>query len=137
VLSKEEQDRFDALLEAQIDALPPAIRSLLDECPIIVEDRPSRELLLELGENPDDEDVALEFYGLHTGVPFTEESVESSGEVPPEIRLFREGIIDLAGGWDSANDHETVREEIRITILHEIGHQFGLDEDDLDELGYQ
>ena len=135
MLSKADQDRFDALLEAEIEALPPGIRDLLEECPVIVEDRPSRELLIEMGEDPDDDKVALEFCGLHTGTPYTEESLDDPAAVPPEIRLFREGILEHAGGW--GDDDAIVREEIRITLLHEIGHQFGLDEDDLDELGYQ
>jgi hypothetical protein len=78
----------------------------------------------------------------------TERSVEP-GEVDlPMIHIFREGIIACAGGWSpwrvSSPDGEIlegggedlVREEIRITLLHEIGHHFGLDEDDLDRLGY-
>ena len=75
--------------------------------------------------------------GLHTGVPLTERSVErpDSSDV---VHIFREGIVDMAGGWDEGEDEhgpfggeERIREEIRITILHELGHHFGLYEDDL------
>ena len=64
------------------------------------------------------------------------------------IHIFREGIIACAGGWTpwqasspdggtlEGGGEEVVRDEIRITLLHELGHHFGLDEDDLDELGY-
>ena len=60
------------------------------------------------------------------------------------IHIFREGIVNLATedeegralGWKAEHAEESIYEEIRITILHEIGHHFGLDEDDLEELGY-
>ena len=59
------------------------------------------------------------------------------------ITLFRRGIVDLAGGWEARTEEGcavggevAIREEIRITLLHEIGHHFGLDEDELDRLGY-
>jgi predicted Zn-dependent protease with MMP-like domain len=75
-------------------------------------------------------------------VPLTDRSVErpDSSDV---VHIFREGIVDMAGGWDEGEDEhgpfggeERIREEIRITILHELGHHFGLDEDDLERLGY-
>ena len=56
--------------------------------------------------------------------------------MPSDIHLFRDGILDLVGGWDVPDARQSLEEEIRITLLHEIGHQFGLDEDDLDRLGY-
>ena len=69
--------------------------------------------------------------GLHSGTPLTERSLDQLDELPETIHLYREGILAHADGWDR------VREEIRITVLHEIGHHFGLDEDDLAELGYE
>ena len=135
-----ERDRFDAILEDVMANLPARIRRLLDEAPLIVDDRPSEELLRELGMNAEDDILC----GLHSGVPLTERSVTHSGELPETIHLFREGILDEAGGWDEWQDddghawggEDRVREEIRITLLHEIGHHFGLDEEDLAELGY-
>ena len=80
---------------------------------------------------------------IDAGIPLTERSVNDSGVLPEVIHLFREGIVDEAGGWDEDEDddgpfggEEAVRREIRITLLHEIGHHFGLDEDDLERLGY-
>jgi predicted Zn-dependent protease with MMP-like domain len=132
-----ERERFDRLLEEVLDQLPPRLHALIEEAPLIVEDHPSEELKRELGVEHDDE-----LCGLHTGIPLTERSVEH-----PEmefIHIFREGIIQLAGGWDTGIDEEgleiggvdAIREEIRVTVLHEIGHHFGLDEDDLEQLGY-
>lgn len=134
---------FDAMVEAEINALPPGVRALLDEVPVIVEDEPDDATLAAFGMTRDEAD---ELCGLHTGVAFTERSVEASGELPSEIMLYRAGIVAEAGGWEPrsvasddqrpAGGPEAIREQIRITLLHEIGHQFGLDEDDLDRLGY-
>jgi predicted Zn-dependent protease with MMP-like domain len=51
--------------------------------------------------------------------------------------LYRLGIIAAAGGWDQPDADDIVYEEIMITLLHEMGHQFGLDEEDLRRLGYE
>lgn len=139
-MKRSERDRFDALLEEILDALPQRVRDLLEEAPLIVEDHPSPELCAELGLDPEEENLC----GLHSGTPLTHRSVEHGHDLPETIHIFREGIIDQAGGWEpwQSDDgemlggEEQVREEIRITVLHEIGHHFGLDEDDLTELGY-
>lgn len=130
-----ERARFDSLLEEVIERLPRRVRMVLDELPVIVIDRPTNALLDELGIPAEEQDdAAEELCGLHTGVCLPERSVERSGDLPDDIHLFRVGIVNLAGGWESGE--EAVREEIRITLLHEIGHHFGLDEDDLADLGY-
>lgn len=130
---------FDALLETHLDALPPHAAEGLCEVPLIVDDEPDAATLRELGMDPDDPDDDL--FGLHTGVPLTERSVEISGEVPEDIRLFRGPIMRLVGwswpiGERERGDRAELDEEIRVTLLHELGHHFGLDEDDLDALGY-
>lgn len=138
-MSPKRRKQFDAILERVIEGLPRGIRHLLDEVPVIVEDRPSPDLIAELaeeaGEDPADWS-ADELCGLHTGTAFTERSVEAS-DLPSDIMLFREGIVAEAGGWDGEGSEAEVERQIRITLLHEIGHQFGLDEDDLERLGYQ
>ncbi|MBX3355054.1 MAG: metallopeptidase family protein [Phycisphaeraceae bacterium] len=139
-LSDEERQRFDALLDEVVEQLPARLRKLLEEKPLVVDDAPSRRLLRELGMDPDEEDLC----GLHTGIPLTERSVQDDVEVPEHICIFRRGVIDQAGGWEPWVDEdgtplggqELVRREIRITLLHEIGHHFGLDEEDLEQLGY-
>ena len=139
-MTRDERERFDALLESVISELPQRIRDLMEEAPVIVEDHPSPELCAELGLDPDEENLC----GLHTGTMLTERSVSHGHDLPETIHLFREGVIDEAGGWEpwESEDGEmwggeqAVKEEIRITLLHEIGHHFGLDEDDLAELGY-
>lgn len=134
-----ERERFDALVESVLAALPAAVRDMLEESPLVVEDFAPRALIRDVGLDPDEDDLC----GLHSGFALTQRSVSQSGEVPDQIQIFRRGIIDAAGGWDPGEDDggsfggpDAVREQIRITVLHEIGHHFGLDEDDLDRLGY-
>ena len=136
MLSEQERERFDALLEEAIEALPPALHRLIEEVPVVALDRPTAQMLRDVGIDPADEEEAVSLCGLHSGVSNTEKSVERSGEMPPDIHIFREGVISLAGGWDQPEADDVVYEEIMITLLHEIGHQFGLDEDDLERLGY-
>ena len=142
-MNAREREHFDELLEEAMDGLPDGVRALLEEVPLIVDDRPEDELVRVLAAEAG-EDVstraaldafASELCGLHSGRMITERSVEDSGEAPEDIRLFREGILNLAGGWEAGED--AVYEEIAITLLHEIGHHFGLDEDDLEELGFE
>lgn len=142
------RDRFDRLLEDVIETLPERVRTLIEQVPVVVLDRPTGEMVESLirdGTLEPDAD-GLDLCGLHTGVAITERSVEDpegwgghlglEGAGPEQIHLFRIGIIDLAGGWEQPHAEQEVYEEIRITLLHEVGHHFGLDEDDLEELGY-
>lgn len=135
-MSPAERDRFDDLLEEAIEALPPRIRALLDEMPVIALDEPTPEMLRDLGIDPADADALDELCGLHSGTAITERSIEHP-ELPDVIHLFRRGIVALAGGWDQEHADERIYEEVRITLLHEIGHHFGLSEEDLEELGYE
>lgn len=147
-MSPSHRNRFDRLLEEVLESLSPGLRALLEEVPLIVDDRPdaalARELYDELGHEEGEtvEDFASSLCGLHTGVALTERSVTHSGDLPEHIRIFREGIVNVAGGWETQADEtdetvdDAVAEEIAITILHEVGHHFGLDEKALEELGY-
>ena len=136
----QERQRFDALLERVLEALPQRLRDLLEQAPLIVEDYPDPKLLAELSMDPAVESLC----GLHSGVPLTERSVSDGPDELVTIHIFREGIIDEAGGWERWQDEDdqwwggeaAIREEIRITVLHEIGHHFGLEEEDLEALGY-
>lgn len=143
-----QRERFDQLLEDAIDALPSPIRDLLDRVPVVVLDEPTPGMVESLKRDgtllPDEQ--AEDLCGLHSGVGITDRSVDDpsgwgglggeGGTGPEQIHLFRRGISDLAGGWQQPHADEEVYEEIRITLLHEIGHHFGLDEDDLEGLGY-
>ncbi|MCP3904058.1 MAG: metallopeptidase family protein [Planctomycetes bacterium] len=131
-MSPRQRERFDRLLERVIDALPDQLRRLLDEAPVIVEDRPDPALLRDLGMDADDDDLC----GLHSGAPITQRSHSDVPDMPETIHLFRQGIIEEAGGWGGPDAEKSIESEIRVTLLHEVGHHFGLEEDDLEELGY-
>lgn len=132
-LTREQRDAFDALLEEIIAELPEALQEKLEEVPLVVEDYPSLELLDELGIDPQEDDLC----GLHSGIPLTQRSVDHSGVLPEQIMIFREPIMAIAGTRNAlGRKREELRHEIRVTLLHELGHHFGLDEDDLERLGY-
>ncbi|MFN7019824.1 MAG: metallopeptidase family protein [Phycisphaerales bacterium] len=149
-LTDDQRERFDALLQDAIDELPENIRTLVDQVPIVVLDEPSPEMISMLKRDGtlDADDGGLDLCGLHTGVAITERGVDdpagwgafgspsADGAGPEQIHLFRRGICHLAGGWSQPHAEQEIYEEIRITLLHEIGHHYGLDEQDLDDLGY-
>jgi predicted Zn-dependent protease with MMP-like domain len=119
--------RFGELVERAIEQLPERFREFLEEVPVQIDWRPSKRMLRSVGL---DDDELL--FGLYQGANLMDRSeVEGRGTpVPTHILIFQE-------------DHELVArseqqlvEEVRKTVLHEIGHHFGMDEDDLDELGY-
>ncbi len=125
--------RFDDLLAAIIDELPPDIHALLEEVPVIVEDEPSNELLRELGMSR----RRSELCGLHSGVALTRRSVEHHARLPDQVMLFRGPIVRVVNRMKSGRPGVAdLEEQIRVTLLHEIGHHFGLDEEDLARLGY-
>lgn len=126
-----QRDRFDVLMDKAIGELPTALHDLIREIPVVVDDRPSADLVHRLRLPP-----GVILCGLHTGIALTNRSVEQSGVPTDVIRLFREGIVRTAGGWRGPHAEDAIYEQIAITLLHEIGHHFGLDEDDLDALGY-
>ncbi len=145
MLTSAQRRQFDLLLDEVIAQLPEHYHELLDEIPVVVEDRASPRLLEELGIDGRLGDLC----GLHSGIALTRRSVQQSGNLPDTIMLFREPIMRLAGApsrvtrrfgaaRESAkrNATQALEDEIRITLLHEMGHHFGLDEDDLAELGY-
>ncbi len=119
--------KFGQLVERALAELPEQFAELLEEVPIQIETRPPKRLLRSLGM--DDDELLL---GLYQGANL-ENRVEVEGRgtpVPNHILIFQEDH-ELA----CDNPAELV-EEIRKTVLHEIGHHFGMDEDDLDEVGY-
>jgi len=106
---------FEEQVRTALDELPPHIAEALKNVAVVVED-----------ENPEDPDL----FGLYHGVPLPERG-DMSGMLPDKISIYR---IPLE---ESFSDPEELREEIRITVLHELAHYFGLDEDRIAELGYE
>ena len=135
MLTDEQRRVFDDLLEQIMDNLPEQYARVIEHVSVVVDDEPTRDLLVELGMDPDEDDLC----GLHTGTPLTERSVDDLPDVPDQIMLFRGPIMRLAGWSNPRSDDsrlQELREQVRITLLHELGHHYGLEEDDLDELGY-
>ena len=126
-----DREHFDCQVDKVLAKMPPQVHELLDRVPLHVEDHPSEEVMLDRGvEYLDD------LCGLYTGIPLTQRSIEHSGTLPDVITIYREGICTAAADRDGRIRDDRLRKEIRITILHELGHHHGLTEDDLRELGY-
>ena len=125
------RDYFDQQLEWVLRHLSAKFRELLDQVPLYVEDFPSKKMLRKLGVRH-----RHELQGLYSGVALTNRSVDLPPSLSEVIYLFREGICNLALDDEGQIDQDELREQIRITLLHELGHHFGLDERQLDELGY-
>ena len=125
------RDYFDQLLEEVVEGLPAQARELLEEVPMYVEDFPSRRMMRELG-------IAHRsgLCGLYTGIPLGHRRVEQSGVLSDVIHVFREGVIGMSTNRGGKIDEAELRNQIRITILHELGHHFGMTEDELEALGY-
>ena len=109
-----------------VDRLPRQFREQLRNVEFVVEDWPSRELLLEEDLDPEEDII----YGLYQGVPLPERSSLDPPLLPDKITIFAAPLIE------DFPDPEELREEIRLTVLHEIAHYFGMDEDEIEELGY-
>jgi predicted Zn-dependent protease with MMP-like domain len=116
---------FESLVERALAQLPPQFVQYLEEVP--VEIRPASTRAQRRKAGVDDDELLL---GLYQGIPRTDRSVEHSGTMPDVIYIFQEDV-ELA-----VDNERDLVEEVRITVLHELGHHFGLDEDDLDALGY-
>ena len=117
--------RFGELVEQALQELPEPFASFLEEVPVEIRDRPTPKQLKGLGLT--DDELLL---GLYHGRPRTERSVEDSGRMPDVIYIFQEDIQLV-----SRNETDLIR-QVRTTVLHEIGHHFGMDEEDLDDVGY-
>jgi len=123
--------RFDTILEEVLDQLPRWVHDLIDEVPLHVEDYPSDEMLQQVNVR-----YREQLCGLYTGIPLTDRSVQHSGTLPDVVTIYREGVLNAASNAHGMVTDNRLRREIRITLLHELGHHHGLDEDDLRELGY-
>ena len=126
-----DRQRFDEQVDKVLAGLPSQIHELLDRVPMHVEDFPSEEVMTDRRVTHRDD-----LCGLYTGIPLTHRSIEHSGTLPDVITIYREGILRAAADRRGHIRNERLRDEIRITILHELGHHHGMTEDDLREMGY-
>jgi len=116
---------FADLVSAALRELPEQFSNALDEVPIDIRTRPTRRQLQSLGLT--DDELLL---GLYVGTALPDRSVDQGVRLPDVIYLFQQDIELVSASAAQ------LQEEVRTTVLHELGHHFGLDEDQLDELGY-
>jgi predicted Zn-dependent protease with MMP-like domain len=115
---------FERLVTEAITDLPQEFRDRLETVAILIEDSPSDELLDRM--EVDEDDTLL---GLYEGTPLTERGFDAPLH-PDCIWIFQKPLEQVS------DDPATVREEIRLTIMHEVAHFFGIEDDALDEMGY-
>ena len=106
---------FEELVGLGLDEIPDELARLMDNVVVLVEDYspPGRNLL-----------------GLYYGVPLTERGQTYAGMLPDTITIYRVPILRMC------RSREDVVEQVRVTVVHEVAHHFGIDDDRLDELGY-
>jgi predicted Zn-dependent protease with MMP-like domain len=106
---------FEEHVRRALASLPAELREAMSNVEIVVEE-----------ENPEDPDL----FGLYLGIPLTERA-DYVGVLPDKIAIYRLPLEDEFG-----DDPATLEDEIRITVLHEVAHHFGIDEGRLEELGW-
>lgn len=106
--------RFERLVTEVLDALPPALGALMENVAVVVEDRHPTEDLL----------------GLYEGVPLTERAAYGAFEMPDKISVYRLALCEMCV------DEAELAAEIEITVIHEIAHHFGIDDDSLHTMGW-
>ena len=107
--------RFDELLGDALDLIPPELATAIDNVVVLVEDR-----------DPEDP----ELLGLYHGIALTERDSSYAGALPDTITIYRDTLLEIC---DTEDDVVT---EVAITVIHEIAHHFGIDDDRLHELGW-
>jgi predicted Zn-dependent protease with MMP-like domain len=107
--------RFDELVSDALDLIPPELAAAMDNVVVLVADR---------DQEHDD------LLGLYEGVALTERDSDYSGALPDTITIYRDALLDVC------ESEEEVVEQVAVTVIHEIAHHFGIDDDRLDELGW-
>jgi len=107
---------FEVLVIDELDKLPDTMVDGLDNLIFVTEDRP--------------EDGSLTVLGLYDGVALTERGQYGFGELPDRIILYREPLLAISA------DLESLRDEIHVTLVHEIAHFYGIDDAELHRLGW-
>lgn len=121
-------EEIEEIAQAAMQRLGEPFRGHLDEIVLKIEDFADDATLAAMGlEDP------FELTGLYEGVPLTEKSVEQSGVLPPVVRLFRRPMLDE---W-ADNGDVTLEHLVHHVIIHELGHHFGLSDEDIHALEAQ
>ena len=107
---------FEKLVIAELDLLPDEMVDGMENVAFVTEDRP--------------EDGSLGILGLYQGVAITHREVYGYGELPDRIVLYREPLLSVCA------DLKELHDQVHVTLVHEIGHYYGLDDEQLHELGW-
>jgi predicted Zn-dependent protease with MMP-like domain len=107
-------DRFEEMVSTALDSLPPALGRVMRNVAVVV----------------DNDSHQLHLLGLYEGVPLTERTHSYSAVLPDRITIYRRAICAICRSEDQ------VVEEVRRTVIHEVGHHFGIDDSCLYELGW-
>ena len=117
---------FEKLVEKALERLPGEFRQALDNLAIVIEDWPDPAVVEEITGDP-----AEVIYGLFSGTPLPERRCEDSGDLPPIIALYQ-GPLE-----EDFPDRSELAREVEITLVHELAHFMGFDEDAVREFGYE
>lgn len=107
--------RFDELVSDALDLIPPELAAAMDNVVVLVDDR-----------HPEEPDLL----GLYEGVALTERDSDYSGALPDAITIYRAALLDVC------ESEQQVIEEVAVTVIHEIAHHFGIDDERLHQLGW-
>ena len=119
-----QRKRFERLVEEAMATIPRRFRAAIENLAVIVEDWPSPQLLDEMGIEPPDT-----LFGLYQGTPLTERAWAHGNAEPDRVLIFQRPIEDACGG-----DEDEIVAEIGMTVIHELGHYFGLSEEEIEEV---
>jgi predicted Zn-dependent protease with MMP-like domain len=129
-MNQQKRDYFDRQVEHVLNKLPESVTQLLEEIPLHVEDYPSKEIR-KLNKIK----YIDELCGYFSGVPIGEQ-LQIQPNSPTSITIFRYGILALAVNKKGKFSQKELRRQIKITILHELGHYHGMDEKEIKKIGY-
>ena len=115
------REEFEKVVARSLDTIPVTLARLLENVAVLVEDEPSEEDVADLGLDPETETL----FGQYVGTPLTEQGATTGGRPPDCIVIYRLPLLELCA------DRAELLREIRDTVVHEVGHHFGLDEEDL------
>ncbi len=120
------REQFENLVREALDELPEEFARRLDNVEVVVEDEPDRSLLQALGMDPRRETL----FGLYQGVPLHLRGSSYGGVLPDKISIFYGPLLR------ACRTPDRIRAQVRSTVIHEIGHFFGLDDKAIRDLGY-
>jgi predicted Zn-dependent protease with MMP-like domain len=110
-----EPERFEGLVSEALDLIPRDLAAAMDNVVVLVADRHPEE---------------PELLGLYEGIALTERDSTYAGALPDTVTIFRESLLDIC------HSEQEVVEEVAITVIHEVAHHFGIDDERLHELGW-